>query len=585
MARVSLGAPKPGTNSRGGISKVAPKEQLSTPAPTTSGTAPRKNTSNGTSLGTTPAAPTSPTIDTNLQLKAGETPDTYNSRVAAYRATKAPEAPVEDTPSPYYPRVKPKTAAESYLEGGAFTTPQTSEQIAREKIRGAQGEIDALNKYGADLIQTQTQTNNQRLQDTNSINALTGLAGSSEAATNTQQTRAQNTQDIQKIQDQVSVKVQGILSQIRQDATTEAAQQRADAVTGAKASIEYQAQREEKASQHATTLAASGVTVDGLKKTDPASYQRLADSVGGEGMLKALFTLNRPQETIIDKKIEGGKYMVAYQNPITGKISIETLDTGLPVGYSNTIDAGNRILAVPDNWDGDPSKLVTINKGLTPSQAASASGGSGGGGASDTGVQVSSAAQNIIDQINLGANLDDLIKGTSNAAQSLRNEVLAGLNAQGGMTDKNVEILTEGKTVVDSLLSTKAYKAMGGYSTLIGGQFSTSYGDAQAKAGQLSAILARDNLGLLKGAMSDKDLAFIQSMSSGFEGAGTQSEGFIKERLETIQTKLKKKIDSQATQTTTTQGVLRSPDGTQEVNVSDLSPEELQEARDDGWTQ
>jgi hypothetical protein len=135
--------------------------------------------------------------------------------------------------------------------------------------------------------------------------------------------------------------------------------------------------RLEEATQNAAMLAQSGVTYEGLKTTDPEAYQALADSVGGEELLKAQFTLNRPQEDILDKKIENGKYVIAYRNPLTGATRIESVDLGLPPQYTKTVDAGNRILAIPDNWSGDPAELLTINKGLTPGQASAAAGKSG----------------------------------------------------------------------------------------------------------------------------------------------------------------------------------------------------------------
>lgn len=186
------------------------------------------------------------------------------------------------------------------------------------------------------------------------------------------------------------------------------------------------------------------------------------------------------------------------------------------------------------------SYKTVASKGKT--YAPSTSSGSGGG-SNGLGGQVSGAAQNIIDIINAGGgDVDTLIKGTSREAQALRNEVYQGLAAQGGRPETTTTLYKEGKEIVDDLLNTKGYNALGGWSTRLGGQFGTSYGDAMAKAQQLGAILARDNLGLLKGAMSDKDLEFIKAMSTGFEGAGIQSEGYLKGRLETIQQKLASKI-------------------------------------------
>jgi hypothetical protein len=448
------------------------------------------------------------------------------------------------------------------------------EEIQKQMMRDAQKQVNALHKYESDLLKEQQGINQQNDRSTQAVNVLSGLAGSSEANIQQQKTTAQGQQANKQIMDQVNTQVQSVLANVRKDAQQayqyERTESRLDEAT-------KQANRKEmytKAQDNAKLLAQSGASADGYKATDPEGYQHLVKTLGSEELVKATFTLNRPVEQVVERKIEGGKLIQIYENPLTGKSTIETLDLGLPVGYSKTIDAGNRILAIPDNWDGDPSNLVTINKGLTPTQQVS--------GADEGGVNISDAAQNIIEQINLGASIDDLVKGTSNAAQKLRNEVLAGLNAQGGLSEKSFSVLEDGKDVVDAMLNSKAYKALGGYSSILGGQFSTSYGDAMAQASQLQAILARDNLGLLKGAMSDKDLAFIQAMSSGFEGQGVQSEGFIKERFESIQKSLAKKLEN-SPNTTGGSGVLTSPDGSQQVNMSDLTPAQVQEAKTAGW--
>lgn len=201
--------------------------------------------------------------------------------------------------------------------------------------------------------------------------------------------------------------------------------------------------------------------------------------------------------------------------------------------------------------------------------ARGASGTSGGGGTDSGGTEglnLSPAAQNIIALINKGAEMDTLIKGTSREAQALRNEVYRGLAEQGGRPDTVVDLFKEGKEIVDDMLNSGDYKAIGGWSTRLGGQWGTRYGDAMAKAQQLSAILAKDNLGLLKGAMSDKDLEFINSMSTGFQGAGIQSEKYIQDRLTAIQKKLATKISESGAGTTGK--VIVAPDGT-EVEITD----------------
>jgi hypothetical protein len=82
-----------------------------------------------------------------------------------------------------------------------------------------------------------------------------------------------------------------------------------------------------------------------------------------------------------------------------------------------------------------------------------------------------------------------------------------------------------------------------GQSARFGGQFSESFGDMRTRALQLNALLAKDNLGLIKGAMSDKDLAFIEAMSGGVGSDIVISEKYAKERMESIQKILKERLD------------------------------------------
>lgn len=257
------------------------------------------------------------------------------------------------------------------------------EDIQKKMARDSQKEINSLYKYQSDLLAEQQGINKQDDRSTASINTLTGLAGSTEANINQQATTAKGQQANKQIMDAVTVQVQGILSAIRKDAQSqyqyERTESRLDAETQRKNKEEFYT----KAQDNAKLLAQSGATAEGYKTTDPEGYAHLVKTLGSEELVKATFTLNRPIEQVVQRKIEGGKLIQIYENPLTGKSTIETLDLGLPVGYSKTIDAGDRILAIPDNWDGDPSNLVTINKGLTPSQASGTTAGGAGAYGSD----------------------------------------------------------------------------------------------------------------------------------------------------------------------------------------------------------
>lgn len=292
-------------------------------------------------------------------------------------AAPATTTPTTDsTPSPYYSRYTPEEqSAADYLNKPV--QERSVDDIQAEKTKAAQAQIDSLNHYYDSLASEQRDINSGRDRQTSSVSTLTGLAGSTEANVAANKTTALNQRDLEKIGAEREAAIQDIFSKIRSSAADEARQSRLDARQSANDILANRTQRQTEATTHLTNLAKSGVTADGLKASDPQSYDYLVRNVGSESDLKALFTLNRPVESIVDKRIEGGKYIIAYQNPLDGKTRIESIDLGIPNGYSKTIDAGDRILAVPDNWDGDPSKLITINKGLTPGQAAKGQGTGG----------------------------------------------------------------------------------------------------------------------------------------------------------------------------------------------------------------
>ncbi len=258
--------------------------------------------------------------------------------------------------------------------------PKTAAQIQEELLKASQGEINHINRYAAQQIEALKPRQEERLRETSSVNTLTGLAGSTEANRTTESTTKVNQKENDLIRAEAAAKISGILSGVKTKALEMAQTERENFRLDAETKEKQRVARLTEATNNAALLAASGVTYEGLQKTDPEAYKALADSVGGEELLKAQFTLNRPQEDILDKKIEGGKYVIAYRNPLTGATRIESVDLGLPPQYTKTVDAGNRILAIPDNWDGDPSKLLTINKGLTPGQAAAGAGGGTGSG-------------------------------------------------------------------------------------------------------------------------------------------------------------------------------------------------------------
>jgi hypothetical protein len=312
---------------------------------------------------------------------------TSGGTIGGYYRDQTPSAPTPSpTPTPatptsqattsapqgeYFPRyTSSEQSAESYLSD--FKAPQSEEAIYTNKAQQAQGEIDALNKLYDSKLQEQAVINEGRNRQTSSVNTLTGLGGSTEANVQVGKTDTLNKKENDLINNERAAAISSIFSKVRSEAVQESQFQRQEARMNAEQIMSTRKARQEEAAKNLTMLAQSGVTIEGLKKSDPQSYEFFAKQMGGEQILQAMMTLNRPQDTILDKKMQGGKYIISYQNPLTGKVRIETVDLGLPPEYSQSVDTGDRLLFMPDGWDGDPSKLITINKGMTPQQAADA---------------------------------------------------------------------------------------------------------------------------------------------------------------------------------------------------------------------
>jgi len=385
------------------------------------------------------------------------------------------------------------------------------ENIMRDTLRQFQGEIDATNQVYADKLRIAGIQGQSRLGQTRAENFNSGAVNSSFGNAAQDRTQSYNNDIEAGIQAQKLQSLAQIENSARELGNKYYEQKKAAKESGLAGYLENiksaGTQKEAIATDIATNMINSGLTVDEIS---PAKLELIAKNAG--------VPLQQIKTTF--KALKDAKEKEAAEAALKGQFDLSE-------GQARYDAKGNMIA----------SRAKTY---------APKSGGSDGGSGSvigSSGSPVSSAAQNILNQLNTnGGTVDDYVKGSSKDAQRLRNEVYDALNNQGGRTNIATGLLTDAKDVVKDLINTKSYKDLGGYSTKLGGQFGTSYGDAKARVAQLSALLARDNLGLLKGAMSDKDLAFIQAMSTGFEGQGVQSEDYIEDKLNTIYTKLDKKV-------------------------------------------
>lgn len=527
----------------------------------------------------------------------------------------ATPTPTTSTTPDYYPRTAAPTLADSPL---AAPTPESVDTIQAKKTAAAQDQINALSGYYADLSREQLATNQKNDRSTSSISTLTGLAGSTEANTAQQETSKQGQQALDKIKNEQAVAVQGILSKIREDSATEARQQRldynasiTDSITNRANLAKMESDQLAAAGDHIKNLTAAGVTPDGLKNTDPASYDYLLKQYKGDAQaLKGAFLLNTPQDQVLSKEIIGGAFVIARMNPITNKVSIDRVDLGLPPQFTESADLGDKIMFYEK---GNPDNHTFVSKGLTPDQAATNAGGgatagyngdfaatvdlaSNQGGTNAQRAQIKNALQTFIANGDYGS-----------AYAAINGATSAGLKGTAATTFQQQQ---NSLGVLDSLhQAIKAYAAAGGSTNILKGtadNIQTNIGKLMTDpkyaslAVQLNAAFQNYRLQMTGAAFGDAESAQYAAILPApgntldlnlakLEGAKSYLNSSVESSIKSVVGQGGVYIKQYAEGATPATGGGAPPgekvlvkDG-QSFDATDLTPEEYQQAISDGY--
>lgn len=292
-------------------------------------------------------------------------------------------ADVAPTVSPIQRSIDPATdQATKFLD--TFTAPKSANKIAEEMRSGSQGLIDSINATYDDKVSGARKVGEERLAQDNAISVLSGLTGSTEAGRTRTAAVAANDKEVAAINSQRLLDLQSVYSRISQNARDEALRQKEDATKSAQDIIARRKESQSKAVENLKLMAQGGLVDFDSFKNSPQNaevFQHALDAVGGsEQALRGLFAINRPHDQLVGQPIRVGDHFIqAYQNPLTNKISYDTVQVpgGLPVEYNSFQKIGDNLVAVPDGWDGDMSKLRTVYS--------APSGGTGGVGSGSAG--------------------------------------------------------------------------------------------------------------------------------------------------------------------------------------------------------
>lgn len=397
----------------------------------------------------------------------------------AAAAAPAPAAPIARTIDPAY------TAADAHLS--TFKAPETREQIAERKRKESKAQIDAINAVHDDEVNMARNRGNERVAMDNAISVMTGLMGGTEANRTRGAVLDKNDAEVKAINNKRALELTRLYTTISSAADTEAREQAADATRSAEQIIARRSAAQSKALESVKGIAAGGLVDFESFRSSPQNanvYQYAVDAAGSEEALRAMFLLNRPKDQLVGTPTRmGNKYMQAYQNPITGVVKYESLDLpfDLPETYSKFEKLGDNLVAVPDNWDGDTTKLRTI-----------------------------AGSPSTMEMLQRQSLMLDI--------QKKQQDIAAGAGAPGKAADQKSEALTLAQELRgDDAVGKKSAIGASAAKLVPWGRSLGLQGSRaafEAKVDTLKANLTLDNLKLLKGAMSDKDLAFLQAVGS-----------------------------------------------------------------------
>jgi hypothetical protein len=140
----------------------------------------------------------------------------------------------------------------------------------------------------------------------NAVSVLSGLTGSTVANNSRGKVLDANAKEEQAINNKRALDLAGVYRQISADAEREAREQLTDATKSAEQILARRQASQTKAIDSIKLMASSGLVDFESFKSSPKNaqvYQYALEAAGGsEDQLAAIFALNRPKETVLDKK-------------------------------------------------------------------------------------------------------------------------------------------------------------------------------------------------------------------------------------------------------------------------------------------
>lgn len=289
-----------------------------------------------------------------------------NSGVQLVRTPVAqtPTTPIAPTPAPNTPRYD-MTSQEGLLgeaQRGAYEATQNPQDIQRQAeeyaARIRQAQIDAINTIYAPKYKLAEEEATQETARARALALRTGQLGSGEKAYQVGGAEKVNEAKRAEIDQQKMAQIQLAFGHYDEMKAKEAERLTKQATETAEGKVKYYQEQANKALESVKALGAGGVTLEELKQNEPQAYKDLKE-IGGMSDFEIASQMAEANPAL-DAKIqyEDGVAYLAYVNPKTGKLEVQTQQVGKlsqgeefksidGIGYAMSEDANGQLKLRP----------------------------------------------------------------------------------------------------------------------------------------------------------------------------------------------------------------------------------------------
>lgn len=260
-----------------------------------------------------------------------------------------------------------KAATDTYYASLPKTFGASDESAIRDQVaRNMQAQVDAVN-VSADQLRRETIAQNQQNEGrVRGLNVSANLSGSDFATSAAIGVEKKGEGALRAVEDERSAKIGLILSNIASKGDDLIEARRKEAQGNAKAYVDHLASVQESTKSDVANLAAAGADLEKVKQSEYWAHLKEQTGMDDAG-LELFYNSHLPKPLKVDYqyKMEGNKLFAYGIDPKDGTMkTVETtLGFDVPKNFTKTVDLGDRLMIIPDNFDPSKDTPLYYNKG------------------------------------------------------------------------------------------------------------------------------------------------------------------------------------------------------------------------------